>query len=231
MKFITKSIILIIILILFFYLSNIFLKSDVNYIPGYLDMNKDYIEPKIYENFITKDEAEYIIGKSKEKFAPSMIAEKDNNLNENIRKSETAWIEKNDPIAKRIIMRLCNMLDEPFENTEDLQIVRYKDNGYYRQHHDSCCELSKTCIDFNKIGGHRKITMVIYLNDNFENGGTHFPTLGKTYKPPKYSGILFYSLGKDSRKCHPKSLHAGLPITSGEKYIANIWIREYPYYP
>jgi prolyl 4-hydroxylase len=45
-------------------------------------------------------------------------------------------------------------------------------------------------------------------------------------KPDKNSGILFYPLQKKGDKCHPKALHAGLPVISGEKYIANVWLRE-----
>jgi prolyl 4-hydroxylase len=41
--------------------------------------------------------------------------------------------------------------------------------------------------------------------------------------------LLFHPLEKKGGKCHPYALHAGMPVTSGEKYIANIWLREKPY--
>jgi prolyl 4-hydroxylase len=68
--------------------------------------------------------------------------------------------------------------------------------------------------------------MVIYLNDDFEGGATRFSKIDKNFKPKKYSGILFYPMNKDGDKCHENSLHAGMPVTKGEKYIANVWIRE-----
>jgi prolyl 4-hydroxylase len=112
------------------------------------------------------------------------------------------------------------------DNAEDLQVVKYQPNGYYNEHHDSCCDENDTCKDFLKRGGNRMVTMVIYLNDGFDGGATKFIKLNKEIKPDKYSGILFYSLNKNKDKCHSLSMHAGLPITSGEKYIANVWIRE-----
>jgi len=44
---------------------------------------------------------------------------------------------------------------------------------------------------------------------------------------------VFYSLQtpESGNQCHPLSLHAGMPVTSGQKYICNIWIRERAYTP
>jgi hypothetical protein len=69
----------------------------------------------------------------------------------------------------------------------------------------------------------------LYLNDNFEGGATQFPKINKKFKPKKYSGILFYPMNKNGDKCHENSLHAGMPITKGQKYIANVWIRDKKY--
>jgi hypothetical protein len=73
------------------------------------------------------------------------------------------------------------------------------------------------------------VSTVGYLNDNFEGGATQFPKINKKFKPKKYSGILFYPMNKNGDKCHENSLHAGMPITKGQKYIANVWIRDKKY--
>ena len=104
-------------------------------------------------------------------------------------------------------------------------MVKYEPNGYYNEHHDSCCDNNDKCKEFTK-DGNRILTMVIYLNDDFEGGATRFPKIDKNFKPKKYSGILFYPMNKNGDKCHTNSLHAGMPVTKGQKYIANVWIRE-----
>jgi prolyl 4-hydroxylase len=112
----------------------------------------------------------------------------------------------------------------PFKNAEHLQVVRYKPNEYYKKHFDT--QYSNDGNGIYQTGGHRVVTMLIYLTDDFEEGATRFTILKKDIKPPKYSGILFHSLGKTNKKCHPCSRHAGLPVKSGEKYVANVWIRQ-----
>lgn len=192
-------------------------------VSSYDDNPNNFIEPKVYENIITPDEANYLLEKSKNDFEDSHIL---GGLDTSIRKSKTCWINKYDDIVTKIIQRVCNMGNYKFENAEDLQIVKYGPDGYYNEHHDSCCDNSDECKDFVKRGGNRVLTMVIYLNNNFEGGATRFINLNKDIKPKEYSGILFFPMNKTGDKCHANSLHAGLPIKSGEKYIANVWIRE-----
>lgn len=190
---------------------------------GYDDNPSTFTEPQVYPNIINEKEAKHILEKSKGNFSDSLVM---SGYASSIRKSQTCWLSKSDPIIRSIIQRVCDIVDMQIDNAEDLQVVKYQPNGYYNEHHDSCCDENDTCKDFLKRGGNRVVTMVIYLNDGFEGGATKFIKLNKEIKPDKYSGILFYSMNKNKDKCHSLSMHAGLPITSGEKYIANVWLRE-----
>jgi prolyl 4-hydroxylase len=82
---------------------------------------------------------------------------------------------------------------------------------------------------FENQGGQRVGTLLVYLNDDFTDGETHFPDHGDLkLKAPPGSAIFFEPLGSGD-KCHPKALHAGLPISSGTKYVCNAWVREGPF--
>ena len=190
---------------------------------GYAEDSEPYIKPHVYPDFITEEEADYIITTASSKFEESTIL---GGFVETIRKSKTGWIDRNDPVVKPIIEKVCAIEELPFENAEDLQVVEYEPNGFYNEHHDSCCDEDETCKAFVKDGGHRVATMLIYLTDEFEGGGTSFPNLRLKLKPKKYSGILFHPLEESREKCHPNGLHAGLPVKSGKKYVANVWLRQ-----
>lgn len=190
---------------------------------NYAQITDKWIEPKIYDDFLTNDESSYLINHGEKNFKESEIL---SGTDHSIRKSQTAWIPREDPVAKKIIERVCSIVKLPYENCEDLQVVKYQPGGYYNQHHDSCSDKNEHCLSFIKRGGQRKVTFLIYLSDGFEEGGTKFPVLNKIYKPNKNGGLLFYPLAENTSMCHPKALHVGMPVVSGIKYIANVWIRE-----
>jgi prolyl 4-hydroxylase len=200
-----------------------------NIIPqiGLASIEEEYIFPEVINDFINEKEANYILEKAKDKFKPSVIY--GNIIVEQIRKSNTVWLSKNDDVIKKIILRVCEKCNLPFKNAEHLQVVKYDTTGYYRNHYDTAYEDKDETRCFFSYGGHRVVTMLIYLNDDFEGGDTAFINLRKKIKPPKYAGIIFYSLDKKKEFCHPLSLHEGKTVQSGNKYVANIWLRQNKY--
>ena len=188
---------------------------------GYSSESDLYEYPKILNNFITEFEANYFIKKAENNLEKSATIGKGKDKYKD-RKSNQYWLSKNDPIGKKLI----NKIGLPFENAEDIQIVKYNKGGYYKSHHDSCCDNNKECRQFNKFSGHRTRTILIWLNDNFKGGGTEFPNLKKVFYPKKYDALMFYPLDKKNKKCHPYALHGGMNIEEGEKWIATIWFRQ-----
>ena len=194
---------------------------------GYAEESAEYIMPVEHPDFITDEEREYIMKIAAPKFKESETVE---GKDTTIRKSQTAWLDKKDATIKKIIQRVCDMTGHPFQNAESLQVVKYGVDGFYNPHHDACCDQAESCMRFEqKDGGQRVITMLIYLTDDFEGGTTKFPNLNKEFKPPKNGAIFFHPLEKNGKRCHPYALHGGMPVTRGEKYVCNVWIRERPF--
>jgi len=70
-------------------------------------------------------------------------------------------------------------------------------------------------------------TFLTYLNAGFEGGETAFPAAQLRYKGQAGDGVLFANLDPAGRPDR-RTLHAGLPPTSGEKWILSQWIRQPP---
>lgn len=181
--------------------------------------------PEVLDSILTPEDCKYLIEKAEPLFAPSTVV--GSSGNDPSRTSETAWIPKSDPVARKVFAKACEKTGKSMDCCEDLQVVRYKPGTFYKAHHDSCCDDSKACEDFESQGGQRVGTLLVYLNNDFTDGETHFPDHDDArMKADPGSGIFFRPLASDCDQCHPKALHAGLPISSGTKYVCNAWVRE-----
>ena len=176
-----------------------------------------YNKPRIFKNFVSHDICDHIIKQAKPKLEPSVVSE-DRNLDENVRKSETAWLLPDDPVVKSIMEKCVSKTDRPIINCESLQVLKYTPGGFYKHHQDA----------FPGEKNMRMHTCIIYLNDDYDGGETEFPNLGEKYKLNK-GDMLLFDVTNDWGFITPKALHGGLPVLSGEKWICNLWIRTYQY--
>jgi len=172
-----------------------------------------YKQPKVMRGVITDEECEYIKTVSKEKLKPSTVGD-DFTEDHDIRKSETAWLDRDDPVIKRVITRCV----DDTSVCERLQVVRYTPGGFYKPHQDANIEHSNR----------RKHTFIFALNDEYEGGETIFPNLNMSFKLKKGDVLQFDTLDSWGRIPY-KAIHSGAPVSNGEKWIANLWVHQSRY--
>lgn len=83
---------------------------------------------------------------------------------------------------------------------ERLRLYRYEKGERHGAHWDSEVILEKRIS---------RLTLVFYLNDDFEGGATLFPEIGQTLTPKAGRAALFQH----------RVLHAAQPVTHGEKFV------------
>ncbi len=128
------------------------------------------------------------------------------------------------PLVRRIEQRLAELLGLPASHGEGLQILHYGPGQEYEPHFDWFDPELPGYETITHDGGQRIASVVMYLNTPERGGGTAFPELGLTVTARRGSAVYFAYEGGD-----PSSLHAGLPVIRGEKWIATKWLRERPY--
>ncbi|MBS0515339.1 MAG: 2OG-Fe(II) oxygenase [Proteobacteria bacterium] len=133
-----------------------------------------------------------------------------------------------DPFIARLDRRIAALMNAPVENGEGLQILHYRTGGEYAPHYDYFAPEDAGSRTHLAQGGQRVASLVIYLNDVDDGGATVFPLLGLRLGPKKGAAVYFEycnSLGQvDAR-----TLHGGLPVLRGEKWIATKWMRQRRY--
>jgi prolyl 4-hydroxylase len=127
-------------------------------------------------------------------------------------------------LVKRIEQRIATLLDIPVDHGEGLQVLHYLPGQQYEPHHDWFDPAQPGFAAITAKGGQRIASVVMYLNTPEAGGGTAFPEIGLTVTALRGSAVYFaYDTGDTA------SLHAGLPVLKGEKWIATKWLRERPF--
>jgi prolyl 4-hydroxylase len=128
------------------------------------------------------------------------------------------------PLVDRIEQRLATLLEIPVSHGEGLQVLHYLPGQEYEPHFDWFDPEQPGYAAITAAGGQRIASVVMYLNTPAQGGGTAFPELGLTVTARRGAAVYFAYEGGDL-----SSLHAGLPVQKGEKWIATKWLRERPY--
>lgn len=175
-----------------------------------------------FDNQLTKEECERLIDMSAGKMHTAGVL---GSSNDNYRTAENTWINETNDLTLKIKNIVMHKTKLPHENQEVIHVVKYSVGGEYKTHHDFFHPNTDYYDAATKVGGQRAYSCLFYLNDGFEGGKTDFPQLNKTIEPKQGKLIIWRNTEPDGTLNH-NTLHAGLPVTEGEKWICIVWVRE-----
>lgn len=180
----------------------------------------------LFEDFLSQSECETLISLAKPRMSRSMTVNTEtgtDKLHDARTSNGMFFLRGENNLVRDIEQRIANLLNWPVNNGEGLQILQYKPGAEYKPHYDYFQPDLPGNVNILQRGGQRIATLIIYLTDVNEGGGTIFPDVNfKVF--PKRGNALFFSYPL----AHPssKTLHGGLPVISGEKWIATKWLRQ-----
>ncbi|HYI40621.1 MAG TPA: 2OG-Fe(II) oxygenase [Allosphingosinicella sp.] len=169
-------------------------------------------------NFMTKAECDYLMAAAEPGLQPSVVVDPitSRTIPHPIRRSEGAvfGVYAEDLVVNALNRRIAALSGTRLDQGEPLQLLRYRPGGEYKPHMDA----------LPAEPNQRVLTVLVYLSDDYEGGETRFPHTGLSFRGRAGEALLFRNAGADGRS-DPLSLHAGLPVTKGAKYVASRWIR------
>jgi prolyl 4-hydroxylase len=171
---------------------------------------------------LTMNECAHLANAASDLLAPAVVVDPrtGRNVPHPIRSSDGAVIGpmRESLVVRAINQRLAAVTATDVAQGEALTILRYRPGQQFRPHFDA----------IGQSRNQRTKTVLIYLNEGFVGGETQFPKIGVTIRPKAGDAIAFTNT-RDDDAADPLSLHAGLPVMQGVKWLATRWIRKRPF--
>ncbi len=111
---------------------------------------------------------------------------------------------------------------------EPLQGQRYAVGQEFKAHTDYFEPDGADFAKFCTIAGNRTWTLMVYLNQPEAGGATRFKVIDKTVQP-ETGKLLAWNNRRADGSLNPATLHHGMKVRAGVKYVITKWYRERPW--
>ena len=179
-----------------------------------LFIRKGFLEPELCAAIMAQIDANR---------RPSTLS--DSNGDNAFRTSETCDLSDADPSVVEVDRRITALtgLDPAFG--EPMQGQRYAVGQEFKGHTDYFEPDGADFAKFCAASGQRTWTVMIYLNEPEAGGATRFKAIDKIVQPETGKLLAWNNLRPDGR-VNPSTLHHGMKVRSGTKYVITKWFRE-----
>ncbi|MGI8706091.1 MAG: prolyl hydroxylase family protein [Sphingomicrobium sp.] len=143
----------------------------------------------------------------------------------NFRTSETCDLDWRDPLVGQVDRKIAELLGLDLSASEPLQGQRYAPGQEFKPHTDTFEPGGYDYYVHTADTGQRTWTAMVYLNKPEGGGATRFKAISKTVQPDEGKLLAWNNLTADGTP-NPATLHQGMKVRSGVKYIITKWFRE-----
>lgn len=175
--------------------------------------------------FLDADACAGIIERIDARRRPSTIA--DANGDQFYRTSETCDLDAADPFVAAVDARICAFAGIDPAHGEPIQGQRYDVGQEFKMHTDYFEPKGADYAKYCAVAGQRTWTFMIYLNEPEAGGATRFKSVNKIVQPEQ-GKLLCWNNMDDAGKPNPATMHHGMKVRKGVKYIITKWFRERP---
>lgn len=144
------------------------------------------------------------------------------------RTSETTDLDPAHPSVATLDRRIADLTGLDLACGEPLQGQRYDVGQEFKDHTDyfepSGADFQKYCAGC----GQRTWTVMVYLNQPGAGGATRFRKIDRIIRPEMGKLVAWNNLDAEGRP-NGKTLHHGMKVRAGLKFITTKWFRERPW--
>lgn len=143
---------------------------------------------------------------------------------DNYRTSETCFLSSTIPLVAGVEQRIADLLGLSLTLGEPIQGQRYAVGQEFKPHTDTFEPGGYDFYVHTMERGQRTWTAMIYLNRPEEGGATRFKKINKTIQP-ETGKLLAWNNLLPNGKPNPATLHQGMKVRRGTKYVLTKWFR------
>jgi len=191
--------------------------------PGIQRLPRRDLTLFIKKGFLDSEECAGLIARIEVNRRPSTIA--DDLGYEAFRTSETCDLLESDPFVAAINAKLAAYSGIDPAQGEQLQGQRYAVGQEFKAHTDY---FEPGGMDYERYcgrSGNRTWTLMVYLNEPAAGGATRFTKADKMIQPETGKLVAWNNRLPDGTM-NPATIHHGMKVRSGVKYIITKWYRE-----
>ncbi|HEY0044594.1 MAG TPA: 2OG-Fe(II) oxygenase [Allosphingosinicella sp.] len=144
------------------------------------------------------------------------------------RTSESCNLRLSDPTNQHVEGRINAVTGIQPAHGETIQGQRYAVGQQFKPHHDFFYPSEPYWEEQVKSGGQRTWTAMVFLNEVEAGGQTFFPN-ANVRVTPRAGNLLVWNNLDEYGEPNMYSLHTGMPVEAGTKYVITKWYRERPW--
>jgi len=144
------------------------------------------------------------------------------------RTSFSGDMDRWDPFVMMIERRIDDLLGLPSAFGETIQGQRYHPGQEFKPHADWFFTKATYWPEEARRGGQRSWTAMIYLSDVAAGGTTDFTRIGVSI-PPQRGALIVWNNAMADGSPNQDTIHAGMPVIEGVKYVITKWYRTRPW--
>jgi prolyl 4-hydroxylase len=182
---------------------------------------RDFLNPKICAELIARIDATR---------QPSGVLGDYPDDDPDYRTSESCNLHPADPVVVTVEALIAELTGIDPAHGETIQGQRYAAGQQFKPHHDFFYTDQPYWPEQERNGGQRTWTAMMFLNTPEGGGQTAFPTANIKISP-RAGNLLAWNNLDALGEPNMGSLHQGMPVEAGVKYIITKWFRERPWSP
>jgi prolyl 4-hydroxylase len=172
--------------------------------------------------------AEWLIDHARDRLVPASVNQAGDVTAVRSARDYAFGPRQRDLVVAIIQERAARLVNVPVDYHEPPNVISYEPGQEFGLHVDyidpRVPEFQPELLSM----GQRTVTIVTYLNTDFEGAETHFPDADVRFRGGVGDAIVFVNVRPDGTPDF-NTRHCGLPPTRGRKWVLSQWIRSQPF--